>query len=501
MIFKNNFNNNPSKANENLSYRTIKSGLWVFISKIIERIFSFIRLIILARILAPHDFGLMGIALLTMSILQTFSQTGFQSALIQKKDNTESYLNTAWTVSILRGLALFAILYFIAPYAIIFFNAPQAKLIIQIIGFSILLKSFTNIGVVYFQKKLEFNKEFTYQLSGTLADFTVTISAALILKSVWALVFGLLAGNLARLIVSYRIHSYRPHFQLDLKKIKVLFNFGKWVLGSSIVVFLATQGDDLFVGKVMGVTALGFYQMAFRFANLPSSEIGVFSRVAFPLYSKLQNNLPKLKSVYLKITRLFIFFTIPLATGIFILSPQFIHIFLGDKWMPIVPALRILAISSVIREIVGTSGALFSAKGRPDIDFKMNLARTITLAIIIYPLTSLWKIAGTATAVLLSICICLVISIFETVKLIDVKIKDYIKILLPPLFSTLTMCVIIVFLGIFLNQFQLIGFSASVFVGILTFFGCIFLSQKWANYPIFKDLRFIFKSLIPKNKI
>ena len=175
---------NKENHKERLSHRVVKAGFWVFLLRIIHRLFTLVRLIILARILAPHDFGLMGIAMLAMATLETFSQTGFQQALVQKKDNIVSYLNSVWTVLILRGLILFVILYFIAPYAAFFFKVPEAKSIIQVIGLSILLQAFTNIGVVYFQKELEFKKQFIYQISGTLADFIVAVSAALILKSV-----------------------------------------------------------------------------------------------------------------------------------------------------------------------------------------------------------------------------------------------------------------------------------------------------------------------------
>ena len=215
---------------ESLSRRVVKGGVWVFALRITQQIFYLIRLIILARILAPHDFGLLGIAMLTMMTLETFSQTGFQAALIQKKENIDAYLNSAWTVGIIRGFILFIILYFIAPYISIFFKTPQAEPIIRVIGFSFLIQAFTNIGVIYFQKELEFNKQFVYKLTGTLADFVVAVSAALLLRSVWALVFGLLAGNATRLVVSYFIHPYRPHINFDMGKAKELFGFGKWVL-------------------------------------------------------------------------------------------------------------------------------------------------------------------------------------------------------------------------------------------------------------------------------
>jgi len=280
----------------------------------------------------------MGIALLIMSTLDIFSQTGFQSALIQKKKDIKSYLDSAWTILILRGFILFAILFFIAPYAATFFNAPEAKHIIQVIGFSILFQAFTNIGVIYFQKELEFNKEFIYQFAGILADFIVAISAVLILKNVWALVFGLLAGNAAKCFVSYLIHPYKPHLSLSWDKVKELFNFGKWIFGSSILIFLITQGDDIFVGKLLGATALGFYQMAYRISNMPATEIThVISQVTFPPYSKLQDNLPKLREAYLKVLQLTAFLSFSIAGLIFILAPDFTKIFLGEKWMPMVP--------------------------------------------------------------------------------------------------------------------------------------------------------------------
>ena len=122
--------NNPS---ENLSKRVVKGGAWVFALRIVSRGLGLVRLVILARILAPADFGLMGIALLAMATLDTFSQTGFNAALIQKKEDVESYLNSAWTITIFRGIVLFVVLYFSAPYVATFFKSTEAKPIIQVI--------------------------------------------------------------------------------------------------------------------------------------------------------------------------------------------------------------------------------------------------------------------------------------------------------------------------------------------------------------------------------
>jgi lipopolysaccharide exporter len=480
---------------DTLSQRVVRGGFWVFALRIADRLFQLIRTIVLARVLAPSDFGLMGIALLAISALETFSQTGYQAALIQKKENIEDYLDTAWTVSALRGFFLFSILYLAAPYIALFFVTPAATPIMRAIGVSMLLNGLTNIGVVYFRKELEFNKQFVYQLSGTVADLVVATTAALLLRSVWALVFGLMAGSFTRFVASYLIHPYRPRLNFDLGQSMELFDFGIWMLGSSIVVFLAIHGDDAFVGKALGVSALGFYQMAFRFANLPGSEIGVLSRVAFPAYSKLQDNIPKLKGAYLKMVRFVTFLAIPLAGGIFALGPQLTQIFLGDKWMPMVPALRILAISAMVRQTVGTGGALFYAVGRPDMDFKMNLARVITLAVTIYPLTMVWETSGTSLAVLLAICACIPIWIIGSTREIKIRARHYLRTLLLPLLGTVIMSMVIFILGIALDQSQLMGFLISVLVGIVIYFGFAFLGQSILDYPIFKDVRFILNSL------
>ena len=475
--------NNLVKS-ESLSQRVVRGGVWVFALRITERGFGLIRLVILARILAPHDFGLMGIALLTMASLETFSQTGFQQALIQKKNNTEAYLDAAWTVLVLRGLLLFAILFFIAPYAAIFFKAPQAKTIIQVIGFSVLLQPFTNIGVIYFRKELQFNKQFLYQLSGTLADFIVAVAAVLVLRSVWALVFGLLAGNVARLIASYLIHPHRPHFSRDLGKAKELFRFGKWILGSSILIFLITQGDDIFVGKLLGATMLGFYQVAYIISNMPATEIThVISQVTFPAYSKLQDKLPSLRKAYLKTLQFTAFISIPLAGGIFILAPGFTRTFLGETWMSMVPAIQVLCVFGATRSIGATFGPLFQAVGRPRILTELAIIQLILLGILIYPFTLIWGIVGTSVAIVIPNLITQCIAAAKVARLIKCKSSDVSK---PITHSLIVAAAIVLLIGLFMtfSSHNLVNFAISFMIGAGIYFCLIYVFDSLFDYRI-----------------
>jgi len=475
------------KPSVNLSKRVVEGGAWVFALRILNRGLGLVRLVILARILAPADFGLMGIALLAMATLETFSQTGFDAALIQKKEDVESYLNSAWTITIIRGIFLFVILYLIAPYVAIFFKSPEAESIIQVIGFSILFLAFTNIGIIYFQKELEFNKQFIYQLSGTLADFIVAVSAALILKSVWALVFGLLAGNFVRFIASYLIHPYRPRLSSDWGKAKELFGFGKWILGSSILIFLITQGDDIFVGKVLGITALGFYQLAYRLSNMPATEIThVISQVTFPAYSKLQGDIPRLKEAYLKVLQLTVFLSFPIAGMIFVLAPDFTRIFLGKKWMPMVPAMQVLVWWGLIRSIGATTGPIIYAVGRPKILAKYQLFQLFMLIILIYPLTMHLGILGTSLAVLFASMGANGLAFYATIKITNCGIYNFFRTISFPLTSSLAAIVSIFLLQVFWvsPNVLLMPFVVSLISYWLVYFGVTYLFGRFSTYKM-----------------
>ncbi len=391
------------KPGSGLTGKVVRGGFWVFALRLSNRLLGLVSTIILARVLAPSDFGLFGVALLAMGAIETFSQMGINIALVQKKDEIASYLDTAWTFQALRGALLALILFAIAPSVAFFFDTPAATPILQVIGFSTLIRGLTNIGVVYFQKELEFNKQYFYQLSGTVSNVAVAITAVILLQNIWALVFGLLAGNLAQLIVSYAIHPYRPRPRIVWKQFLDLFHFGKWFLGSSILIYLVTQGDSILVGKLLGVTALGLYQMAYRISNMPATEIThVISEVTFPAYAKIQKDLWRLREAYFKVFHLTLFFSFLIAWIIFILSYDITLLFLGDKWLAMVPTMKILIFSGLLRSIEATANPIFNAVGKPFIVTKGEIIRSVALFITIYPLIYYYGLLGVSLSLLFS---------------------------------------------------------------------------------------------------
>ena len=284
----------------------------------------------------------------------------------------------------------------------------------------------------------------------------------------WALVYGTLAGAIVTCIMSYLIHSYRPCFDFNLARIRELFGFGKWILGSSILIFLLTQGDDILVGKLLGATALGFYQIAYRISNLPATEIThVISRITFPAYSNV-----------LQVT---IFLSFLLAGLIFALAPEFTSIFLGQKWLPMVPAMQVMVIYGAIRSFGATTGPLFKGVGSPDILTKLTFVQLILLAIIIYPLTIKFGIFGTALSIVIPNLITQIIAGIKVMKIIQSDKSEFLKSLSFPLISAITMILLIFSIKGWIYG-DVVKFLAITIIGIASYLGFIYFLSKISDY-------------------
>jgi len=489
-----------------LPQKMVQGGAWISSLKIIRKVLSLIRLVIIGRILAPSDFGLMGIALLTMSALETFSTFGFNQALIQKKENTDNYLDAAWTVLIIRGFVVFIIVYLIAPYVAFFFHSPEVKPIIQALGLVTFFQAFNNIGVIFFQKELEFNKVFIYRFVGISTNFIVAVVAAIILRSVWALVLGLLAEKIVSIVVSYLIHPYRPRLSKDIEKAKELFGFGRWILGSSILVFIGKHIDDIFVGRFLSATALGFYQMAYRISNMLETEITqVISSVAFPAYAKIQDEQARIHKAYFRIMRLTIAISLPITVGMLFLAPEFTRIFLSEKWMPMVSAMQLLAVAGLIKSVVSTGSPLFVGSGFPKYEFFMQLIRGLIIIIVIYPLIVFMGISGAALGVILSIAGMLFIWYPLSRKITKASWRKYFDTFWPPLFCSLIMAGSIYIAKLYWNPIQQpLGMATLMFVTVVVMSICVYiaamylLQKYYPHYDIFDEIKFFYKSLVKK---
>jgi len=396
-----------TKEHPDLYQKTIKAGHWVIFLRLAINILGFGKTLVIANFFHLENLGIISIALMTTKALSTLTQTGFDAALVQKKGDIRTYLDTAWVARLVKGVVLFLVLFLSAPLlASIRVSDDKFALAVSVlraISVCFLLEGLGNIGTVYFRKNLNFSKVFALSVATSLADICVCLGLIFILRSIWAVVTAYLVSACISCLCSYLLSPYRPRFRFEMDKARELWRYGKWICGQGILGYVLAMGDDFFVWFYLGVPELALYRYAYNFSNLPATHItSVISSVSFPAYSKIQGDIQRLRDAFLKIVRVTAFFAIPVSFQIFALGPDFVRLFLKDHMQPIILALQVLALKGLINALGSTRGPLFRAMGRPDITWRLHWLRVAVLAITIYPLTQAWGFAGTGISTILA---------------------------------------------------------------------------------------------------
>lgn len=479
------------KIDRSLSKKVTKGALWVTAARICARSLNVVSAIILARLLAPEDFGLMAIAMAIVAFSQGTTATGFESALIQKQDRPGDFLNTAWTFELTRCLILFSAIFLAAPLLASFFKEPRAMAMLRVVSLSLVFQGLRNIGVVYFRKNLDFKKQFILDTVPVIAYISVAIPLAFFLRNVWALVWGSVTLGMATCLISYVMHPYRPRLDFSIKRAGNLFNFGKWILGSSILLMIRQQGMTMFVGKFLGMPVLGFYNRASAFSAIIFQQVSsIVWKVGYPAYSQLQLDPDRFKQAYLKTLQLLTFIGIPMAGGLFVLSEDFVHLFLTDKWLPIVPLMRILCLQAILRFINTPASIAFQAIGIPSIGTKISALGVIILVIIVYPLSSIWGAAGAVTSLFLSELILSPVIWYMAIKVIKYTFLEFFKPVLISLINTgIMVCVIIVMKNLIVMQVSFTGFFGLIFVGMFVYATMTFIFDKCVDYGTYNLIK------------
>jgi lipopolysaccharide exporter len=505
---------NQGQTDRAIYSKAAKGGFWVLTARMAAQVLSMARLIVLAWILAPSDFGLMGVALFTLAFLETFTETGFIPALVQKSELDRADLDSAWSVSLIRGVLIFLVICLAAPLVASFFehssNAAQAQAatanhalavwVIRAFALTVVFRSVTNIGIVFFRRELQFNKLFIIDTTGLVVDVMVAIVTAVLFRSVWSLVLGKLAGESVRAAMSYIMHSYRPSFRIDRTRCDKLWHFGKWVFWSTVSFYFLSQGDSLVVGRVLGLAALGLYAYAGRIASLPSTEIiNVISQVAFPAYSQIKDDMPRLRNAYLLVLKATNALSFPLAGAIIVFASDFTHVFLKEEWWPIIPVMQVLALNGLITCIGSTTAPAFQAVGKPQATAQLLMVKLAIVAVLIYPFTLWWSITGTAATLLTATILMqpLMLTVFR--RTVGCRISDILRVCRIPFVITLCMVLVVMALRSLLDlQPSLYGLGSLALIAAAVYVAGVLLADKLLGYGMLATAKQIISEVAGK---
>lgn len=353
-----------------------------------------LKVAVLARILTPAQFGVYGIALLVLGFLEVLTETGINVFLIQEKDDTELYLNSAWAVSIFRGFLIAATILITAPFVVSFFKMPQALFLLWIVAGVALVRGFINPMEVSFQKNLQFAKEFGFKGSLYFIDAAFAVILGFLTKSESSMVFSMLLAAIVEVVVSFLIFK-RPTIEFDWQRVKRVINRGKWITGAGTFSYFFQNIDNIVVGRILGASSLGLYQQAYRISTLPVSQVGeVFNKVTFPVYVQIGNDRERLKRAFTKTFITIIGLSLPFGIILLLFARPLILIFLGAGWLDAEPVLKVLAIFGIFKAIVNSSYGLFLSLKRQDIVMYSELFGIIGISIAILPLVYKYGIVG-----------------------------------------------------------------------------------------------------------
>ena len=351
---------------KDLKQKMAKGAAWLVLFRLIERSIGVISTLILARLLVPADFGLVAMATSLLAALDLLGAFSFDVALIQNQKAQRHHYDTVWTFAVLFGIFKALVLCVLAVPAAHFFNEPRLQWLAYALALYTLIDGFDNIGIVAFQKDLELHKEFWFGLAKKVVGFVVTLSMAFWLRNYWALIAGILSTRLASLVLSYRLHPFRP--RLSMTGGRDLFKFSKWLLLNNFLIFVNNRGTDFVIGKLAGARALGLYSVSYEIANLPTTElVWPISRAVFPGYARMANDLPRLRETFVQVISLVALLTVPAGITIALVTESLVEVLLGAKWSDAVQLIQVLAIFGVVRSLHGPTGSIYLALGKPGI--------------------------------------------------------------------------------------------------------------------------------------
>lgn len=396
----------------------IKGITLVGLIRVITRLLSFIKTIVIARILSPYQFGLFGIATLVLVFVEILTETGVNIFLVQKKEDIDKYISTSWIVSVIRGALISLVILLTSSFVSNFFKAPASFNLLLFISAVPLLRGFINPSIVKFQKELKFTSELYYRTGTFFVETVFSIFLVVLTKSVEGLIWGMIIGVVFEIFISHLMIKPRPTLSFNPELFREVVGFGKWITASTIFNYFYQHGDDMAVGRILGTRSLGIYDMAYRISLIPISDIAdVIFRVTFPVYVKISGDMHRLRRAFIRSLSLVILLVLPICIILFLFPREIITLILGDKWIEAASVLRVLAVFGFIRAISVFSSTVFLSLGKQNINTLVSLVGLSGLGLTIVPFVLRWGLLGAAFSALVGTSLTIPVIFFNIHKI------------------------------------------------------------------------------------
>ncbi|ETI91187.1 MAG: Polysaccharide biosynthesis protein [Clostridium butyricum DORA_1] len=462
--------NNITMDSKNTKSKVLSSLMWKLLERSGTQGIQFIVQIVLARILLPNDYGIIALIAIFITVANVFVQSGFNTALIQKKDATEEDFSSVFYLSLFIAIILYALIFFASPYIAYFYKTPELISVLRVLSITLIFGAFNSIQNAIISRRMEFKKLFASSIGAIILSGITGIVLAYIGLGVWALVAQQLVNQLSVTVILWFTVKWRPKLIFSFSKINKLFSYGWKLLLSALIDTLYMNLRSLIVGKIYSPSMLGYYNRGDQFPQLIVSNInGSIQSVMLPTLSSEQDNKQKVKELVRRsiVTSSFLLF--PMMIGLAVVGESLIKIILTDKWLPCVPFMQIFCLSYALWPIHTANLQAINALGRSDIFLKLEIIKKL-MGIIILIISMFLGVYAIAVGTLISGIISTFINAHPNLKLLNYSYTEQIKDIMPSFIISIIMGIIIYPIK-FMNNSVIIILIIQIIIGIVIYFG------------------------------
>lgn len=455
---------------------------------------SFVIGIFLARILNPSEYGLIGMAMVFVSISGVFIDGGFSTALIRKKDPTQADLSTVFYINIGVAVLFYILLYLTAPFIANFYGQPVLTSVTRVISLNFVISAACTVQVLLFVKRLDFKTQSIISIVTVLLSGIVGLYLAYASYGVMALVIQSVAQNTLRMLLLWVIGKWRPAWVFSIISLKRLFSFGSKLFLSGLISRFFDNLYPLVIGRFFSPTALGYYTRAENYQGLLSRNLtSVVNGVSFPSLVQFQNDDERLKAGLRKMNNLIMMVNIPLMVGLALVAKPLIVLMITDKWLPVVPYLQWLCVAGILYPLHVTNLNVLNVKGRSDLFLRLEI---IKKALIVFALIigSFWGVKGLVIGQVVFSIVAFFINVWYPSKLFGYNLKMQLGDLLPFLGAVLVMAMGVWSLG-FILEGLLQKLIIQAVIGILIYWAIV----KMFKFEAYSHLKELLKGVFIKS--
>ena len=440
----------------------MRGTFWSFAERFTAQGVNFLVLVIIARLLSPKEFGLIGMLAVFLAVAQSLIDSGFSQALIRKQNRTEEDKNTVFYFNIFVSVVLYLFLYLISPWVASFYDESQLSDVMKVICLVIVIDSFAVVQRANYTIEIDFKTQTKSALISAIISGSIGIYMAYHGYGVWALVYQQMSNSLINVIVLWVYSDWCPKFLYSWKSFRELFCFGSKLMVSGLLDTLYRNVYQLVIGKAFSAESLGFYTNAHKFSDFPSSSFtAIIQRVTYPVLCTIQDEDKRLAQAYRKFLRISAFLIFPLMCGLAAVSNPIVDLLLGEKWHYVAVLMIPICFQMMWYPIHSINLNLLQVKGRSDLFLRLEIIKKILGVIILFLSLPFGLLVMCYTSIFSSL-LCLGINTYYTGKLINVgfimQMKD-----IP---STLLLSLAMFFLTI-----KISSFFSDCFWGLIV--GCI----------------------------